>query len=114
MTSASTPRSGIVKLGEWQAASCIDKYLGGNGIIDESLVSAETPDPRLGTDGDFADRRQVTMPSLDTSQRLANFIEVELGYDEATAMEEAKRCLRCDLRLQLSSPMLPPVRVKSA
>jgi len=97
-----------------QAASSIDKYLGGNGIIDESLVSAETPDPRLGTDGDFADRRQVTMPSLDTSQRLANFIEVELGYDEATAMEEAKRCLRCDLRLQLSSPMLPPVRVKSA
>lgn len=97
-----------------QGASSIDKYLGGNGIIDECLVSAEAPDPRLGTDGDFADRRQVTMPSLDIGQRLANFIEVELGYDEATAIEEAKRCLRCDLRLQLSSPMLPPVRVKSA
>ncbi len=97
-----------------QAASSIDRYLGGNGIIDESLVSAEKPDPRLGTDGDFADRRQVTMSCLDNKQRLADFTEVELGYDEATAIEEANRCLRCDLRLQLSSPMLPPVRVKSA
>jgi len=97
-----------------QAASCIDRYLGGNGVIDESLVPAEMPDPRLGTDGDFANRAQVSMPSLDISQRLASFIEVELGYDEATALEEAKRCLRCDLRLELSSPMLPPVRVKSA
>jgi len=97
-----------------QAASSIDSYLGGNGIIDESLISADEPDPWLGTNGDFADRIRAHMSCLDISQRLADFAEVELGYDEATAEEEAKRCLRCDLRLKLSSPMLPPVKVKSA
>ena len=97
-----------------QAASSIDKYLGGSGIIDESLVAAEKPDPRLGSDGDFADRRQVTMPCLNTKQRLADFVEVELGYPEPTAIEEASRCLRCDLRLKISSPMLPPVKIKIA
>jgi len=97
-----------------QAASSMDKYLGGSGIIDESLVSLEEPDSWLGSDAGFADRRQPAMPCLDIKKRLANFTEVEFGYDETTAIEEAKRCLRCDLRLRLSSPMLPPVKVKSA
>ena len=97
-----------------QAASSMDKYLGGSGVIDESLVSLGEPDPWLGSDAGFADRRQPAMPCLDIKKRLANFAEVELGYDETTAIEEAKRCLRCGLRLRLSSPMLPPVKVKSA
>ena len=46
------------------------------------------------------------MPCIDNSQRLASFAEVELGYDEAMAVEEAKRGLRCDLRLQISSPIV--------
>jgi NADPH-dependent glutamate synthase beta subunit-like oxidoreductase len=97
-----------------QAASSIDTYLGGSGIIDESLIPAEKVDPRLGSDGDFADRSQPTMPSLDIKQRLAGFAEVELGYTKTTAVEEANRCLRCDLRLQISSPISPPTKVKTA
>ena len=97
-----------------QAASSIDKYLGGSGIIDESLIPTEKVNPRLGSDDDFADRHQPTMPCLHTKQRLADFAEVELGYTEATAIEEANRCLRCDLRLQISSPILPPAKVKTA
>lgn len=34
---------------------------------------------------------------LDVSNRLGNFKEVEVGFDEQTAQAEAKRCLRCDL-----------------
>jgi len=30
-------------------------------------------------------------------KRLGNFSQVELGYDDRAAIEEAKRCLRCDL-----------------
>ena len=97
-----------------QAASSMDKYLGGSGVIDESLASLEEPDSWLGSDAGFADRCQPAMPCLNIKKRLANFAEVEFGYDETTAIEEAKRCLRCDLRLRLSSPMLPPVKVKSA
>ncbi len=35
------------------------------------------------------------MPSLPISERSQNFEEVELGYDEETARQEARRCLKC-------------------
>ena len=35
------------------------------------------------------------MPSQDPKVRAHNFDEVALGYDEATAIDEAKRCLNC-------------------
>lgn len=96
-----------------QAASSIDKYLGGNGIIDETLVPFEKANPYFGSEEGFADRRRPEMPSIGLDKRLAGFAEVELGYDEMTARAEARRCLRCDARLELSRPVLPPVRVKS-
>ncbi|MBQ1778405.1 MAG: dihydropyrimidine dehydrogenase, partial [Acidaminococcaceae bacterium] len=35
------------------------------------------------------------MPEQPAEIRRRNFEEVALGYDEATAIEEAKRCLNC-------------------
>lgn len=35
------------------------------------------------------------MPTRDPKVRARDFLPVELGYDEETAVEEAKRCLRC-------------------
>ena len=35
------------------------------------------------------------MPTQDPKQRAHNFNEVALGYDEATAVDEALRCLNC-------------------
>ena len=35
------------------------------------------------------------MPEQPAAIRRRNFEEVALGYDEATAIEEAKRCLNC-------------------
>ena len=34
-------------------------------------------------------------PAQDAKDRVNNFNEVALGYDEATAIAEAKRCLHC-------------------
>ena len=39
-----------------------------------------------------------TMPVQDPSERRQNFREVALGYDEATAIEEARRCIQCKHR----------------
>ena len=64
-------------------------------------------------DADFANKHQAKMPCIDNKKRMDGFSEVELGYDEATALEEAKRCLKCDLRLEISSPILPPVKIKT-
>jgi NADPH-dependent glutamate synthase beta subunit-like oxidoreductase/Pyruvate/2-oxoacid:ferredoxin oxidoreductase delta subunit len=91
-----------------KAASSIDKYLSGDGVIDERFVEAEEADPWLGCEEDFADKSRVQMPCLPPERRIQDFSVVELGFDEETAVEEAKRCLRCDLRLDISSVVLPP------
>lgn len=41
------------------------------------------------------DPKKHPMPSQDPLVRNKNFKEVALGYDEATAIEEAKRCIGC-------------------
>ncbi len=41
------------------------------------------------------DPKKHPMPSQEPLVRNKNFKEVALGYDEATAVEEAKRCLNC-------------------
>ena len=46
---------------------------------------------------DYANAHRPAMPELSVAERAGNFREVELGFDEQTASEEAKRCLRCDL-----------------
>ncbi len=38
---------------------------------------------------------RASMPALSLEERKNNQKEVELGYDEKTAVEEAKRCLKC-------------------
>jgi NADH-quinone oxidoreductase subunit F len=40
---------------------------------------------------------RTPMPEADAGQRIADFREVELGFDRQTALREAGRCLRCDV-----------------
>jgi len=91
-----------------KAALAIDKRLGGSGNLEEELVTPEKPNSWLGREEDFLQRRRAEMPTLPIEKRLGNFAEVELGFDEKMAVEEANRCLRCDLRLLISQPTLPP------
>ena len=89
------------------AAISIDKYLGGTGNIEEKLIDQDDPNPWLGQDEGFYDKSRVTMPCSPISDRVISFNEIELGLNEKLAMEEANRCLRCDLRLGFS-PITPP------
>ena len=91
-----------------KAALAIDKYLGGSGSLAIELVSSEESNSWLGRKVGFAYKGRVEMPNLPVEERRGNFAEVELGLDEKSAIEEAKRCLRCDLRLQIAPPILPP------
>jgi len=91
-----------------KAASSIDKFLGGDGNIDERLSQPETPNPLLGREEGFAERKRPEMPSLALDERKDCFDEIELGFDEDAAKYEAARCLRCDLRLQILPVILPP------
>jgi NADPH-dependent glutamate synthase beta subunit-like oxidoreductase len=91
-----------------QTAFVIDKYLGGTGIFEDRFVEVEKPKPWLGKVGKFAYKRQVQMPCLPIEERKMSFVEVELGYNEEMAREEASRCLKCDLRLHIRRAPQPP------
>jgi formate dehydrogenase beta subunit len=95
------------------AASSIDKYLGGNGIIDEQLTELEIPESVFGQDLEFTNKKQAIMPCIHDQERLQSFLEVETGYPEKVAVEEAKRCFRCDMRLRITPPVLPPIKIKA-
>ena len=53
-----------------KAAISIDRYLGGEGIIDEVLVELEEPQAWLGREEGFADKPRASMPCLPMEERL--------------------------------------------
>jgi NADPH-dependent glutamate synthase beta subunit-like oxidoreductase len=89
-------------------ASEIDKYLGGDGNIYPTLVSSLKPDPHIGVVEGFANINRVGIAKINPDIRIKNFEMVENCYDEKQAKEEAMRCLRCDLRLDILPVTFPP------
>ncbi len=77
-----------------QVAISIDKYLGGSGDIDETLAP---PEKAMTPLEEAEEKRRPEMPTLPDKKRLSGFDQVELGYTDEMAIEEAQRCLRCDL-----------------
>ena len=80
-----------------QVAMSIDKYLGGEGAIDEILALAEDESTVSELIEDDEVRHRPEMPCLVASKRLNSFDVVERGFSEEVAVEEAMRCLKCDL-----------------
>ena len=91
-----------------QAASEIDKSLGGDGDIDETLLDERLPASRLGRIDNFAVLERVAVPKSAPAVRASSFMPIETGFSRESAMQEAARCLACDLRLAMESVILPP------
>ncbi len=74
----------------------------------EVLVPVEEVNQYLGKEEGFADRERLSAAYQSSPLQYAglSYAEFSLTTDDATA--EAKRCLRCDLRLLFSKPILPP------
>ncbi|HBY04670.1 MAG TPA: BzdV protein [Desulfotomaculum sp.] len=98
----------------------IDRFLGGDGDIKEALVPVTPVNPYIGKDDDFLKRkRHGIMARLwrpvqpgeccPSGESLSmKFFETGLGLDEFMAVDEAARCLQCDLRFAISPAELPP------
>ena len=89
------PDTVIGAIGQGRCAAMeIDKYLGGDGVIETH--------PDLGRElaGEIIETEmpRQKVESLDISARYPGFREVELGFTEAAALQEAMRCLRCDIK----------------
>ena len=91
-----------------RAAESIDRALGGAGDIDEVLSLRGKPEPYLGHDETFAAWVREVVPELDVATRVKGFQEVVTGYSTEQAVKEARRCLQCDLRLQIGCNPAPP------
>jgi len=83
-----------------KAASWIDQYLGGLGIIDEALAPPEQVPERspaeeaLGKLGKDPERPKVGL--IPVEKALTGFDKDELGLSEEEALVETTRCLKCD------------------
>lgn len=75
-----------------EAAESIDRYLSGIDLS-EGRPKELTKVKEVPKEG-VSPRSRAAMPILDLKRR-NGFDEVELGFDEKTAIEEAKRCLNC-------------------
>ncbi len=75
------------------AAGSIDKYLGGDGEVVTPL------DIERKISGSIMEKEKprVKMPTILLSERKRGFKEIEKGYSEDQAVDEACRCLRCDV-----------------
>jgi NADH-quinone oxidoreductase subunit F len=83
-----------------RAAVAIDKYLLDDKtpilFVDEKeAVPPETMEKELEEVEE--EKPRVKMPTAPPEDRIRDFREIELGFSEEKACEEAKRCLRCDL-----------------
>jgi NADH-quinone oxidoreductase subunit F len=81
------------------AAKMMHKYLQGEEVKREYEVTrpAIHVEPvKLTVEELEKIEKKPSMPSLPVNERIDNFNEVELGYTREMAIQEAKRCLRCD------------------
>jgi NADH-quinone oxidoreductase subunit F len=82
------------------AAISIERYLKGWDLYEDRLYEPLRRAPVMFTEEEAAgsEKPRNHMPSLTSESRIESFSEVNLGFDEETAVREAKRCLRCDLQ----------------
>ena len=79
-----------------RAAAAIDRYLGGDGNIDEVLATPEQEVLLSEFVLDVKPRNDLGL--LKAGERTAGFDHVELGLTEAQITAETSRCLNCDAR----------------
>jgi NADPH-dependent glutamate synthase beta subunit-like oxidoreductase len=79
-----------------RAAIAIDRYLGGDGDIDEVLAPVEKAAGYAPPEGDEAEYRPPVM-AMPINERITCFRMAELGFADSDGKVETARCLRCDL-----------------
>ena len=90
-----------------EVASDVDKYLGGDGDINEKLYEREPHNPELGRRIGFnsAAREELTM--TDISERARSITNpVDHGFTTEQSKCESERCLQCDLRCDFKKTVM--------
>ena len=86
------------------AAISIDKFCQGEDVSQRPPPMVHLMSQKMGIhewsyDNEIALDRRYKVPWRDAKQTLKNIkVEVEMGFDVATAFKEAERCLNCDVQ----------------
>jgi len=82
-----------------RAAVMIDRYLASEALTQPARVRLPEVyiEPITMGSAELTSSRRVSPPELPVESRVQNFAEVELSLTPEMALQEAKRCLRCDL-----------------
>ena len=83
------------------AAAAINRYLGGQDKPAEDAEEIELPDYRRGMVDDYESIAHEMMPGLALKDRYSNTRETETGYTAEQAVEQARRCLQCQLNIMI-------------
>jgi NADH-quinone oxidoreductase subunit F len=78
-----------------KAASAIDSYLGGNGLLNKG---AKIEIPKMFDDDEVVSHPQFEMEILPPEVRKQSFAEVVIGFHKINAIAESMRCLHCERR----------------
>ncbi|MDG2186775.1 MAG: FAD-dependent oxidoreductase [Hyphomicrobiales bacterium] len=87
-----------------QAAISIDNYCNNTDLLDRpdpitNLMSQKMGIHEWSYPNDISNSNRFAVPHADHKLALNNInVEVELGYDEKLALDEASRCLNCDIQ----------------
>ncbi len=87
-----------------QAAISIDLHCRGEPLTNRPPPETNLTSQKMGIhewsyDNDISTAHRYAVPHVDTDEALKSLtVEVELGYDEKLAFEEAMRCLNCDIQ----------------
>lgn len=85
-----------------KAAVVIDRFLEGDGRIDEKLAPVPEMQKCFGPAEDFAAMTRKEETCMLPEERLLSFCKVVNDMDEETAEYESNRCLQCDSRLTIT------------
>ena len=87
-----------------QAAISIDKFCNKLDLYERPEPSTTLVSQKMGVhewsyDNDISQAKRYLVPHADQKNALKDLkMEVELGFDEQLALEEAQRCLNCDVQ----------------
>ena len=84
-----------------EVAELMDKYLGGDGNIDETLVD-RCASPAIGQIPSFATLERNELSIRNADERKNDFAPISEGFSCDASHCESQRCLQCDLRLQIA------------
>ena len=102
---AVTGTSSVVKAVAWgqKAAAAVDKFLGGEGDIIPTIAKPQCKDKDIHENGLFNVRR-FAGAEASAEERSRCFAPYVSALESSCAVEQASRCLQCDLRKDITRP----------